>query len=333
MASNDEIRDDTRDETGSDDTGPRPPESPSDLPGPSWWAVVKRSVREFREDQLTDWAGALTYYGVLSIFPAMLAVVSILGLFGSRAIEPLVENVSTLAPGPARDILLQALRTMEQAQGGALVFTIIGIAVALWSASGYVAAFMRASNVVYDMPEGRPIWKLLPLRVAVTAVLLVLLAIGAVIVVFTGGLAQWTGQVLGVGDTAVRVWDIAKWPVLVAAVVLMLAILYRMAPNVRHPGFRWLTPGSALAVVLWILASLGFGFYVASFGAYNRTYGAIAGVIIFLIWLWVTNIAVLFGLEVDAELERARAIAAGHPPDKEPYVEPRDTRKFPQDLR
>jgi membrane protein len=291
--------------------------------------VFSRAVREFRDDGLTDWAAVLTYYGILSIFPAMLAVVSVLGLFGSQATQPLLDNVSTLAPGPVRDILTQSLTSLEQSQGGAGVFAIIGIAVAVWSASGYIAAFMRASNVVYDIPEGRPIWKILPLRVAVTLVLVILLAVSAVIVVFTGGLAERAGEVLGIGDTGVTVWNIAKWPVLLLAVVLILAILYWAAPNVRLPGFRWITPGSALAVLLWIAASAAFGFYVANFGSYNKTYGTLAGVVIFLIWLWVTNLAVLFGVEVDAELQRARAIETGHPADQEPYVEPRDTRKFP----
>jgi membrane protein len=291
--------------------------------------VFSRAVREFRDDRLTDWAAVLTYYGILSIFPAMLALVSVLGLFGSQATGPLLDNVSTLAPGPVRDILTQSLTSLEQSQSGAGVFAIIGVAVAIWSASGYIAAFMRASNVVYDIPEGRPIWKILPLRVAVTLVLVVLLAVSALIVVFTGGLAERAGEVLGIGDTGVTVWNIAKWPILLLAVVLILAILYWAAPNVRLPGFRWITPGSALAVLLWVAASAAFGFYVANFGSYNKTYGTLAGVVIFLVWLWVTNLAVLFGVEVDAELQRARAIETGHPADQEPYVEPRDTRKFP----
>jgi membrane protein len=291
--------------------------------------VFGRAVRGFRDDRLTDWAAVLTYYGILSIFPAMLALVAVLGLFGSQATQPLLDNVSTLAPGPVQDILTQSLSSLEQSQSGAGLFAIIGIAVAIWSASGYIAAFMRAANAVYDIPEGRPIWKILPLRVAVTVVLVILLAVSALIVVFTGGVAQRAGEVLGIGDTGVTVWNVAKWPVLLFAVALILAILYWAAPNVRLPGFRWITPGSALAVLLWVAASAAFGFYVANFGSYNKTYGTLAGVVIFLIWLWVTNLAVLFGVEVDAELQRARAIETGHPAGQAPYVEPRDTRKFP----
>jgi membrane protein len=311
-----------------DDTSQSAPRSPTDLSRRSWWDVVKRSVREYQDDNLGDWAAALTYYGVLSIFPALLAAVSILGLFGSDAIEPLLENVGTLAPGPVKDILERALTGLEQSQSSAGLFTVIGIVLAVWSASGYVGAFMRASNAVYDIREGRPIWKTLPTRVAVTIVILILLVVSAVIVFFTGRIAERAGDILNIGDAGLLVWNIAKWPVLLAVVVALLGLLYWAAPNVRARGFRWISPGSLLAVVLWIIASVAFAFYVANFGSYNKVYGTLAGTIIFLIWLWVTNIAVLFGLEFDAELWRERAIEAGHPPAKEPYAEPRDTRKL-----
>jgi membrane protein len=309
--------------------GDAPPQIPTRLGRRSWWEAVKRTVREFRDDQLPDRAAALTYYGVLSIFPALLALVSVLGVLGSGSIQPLLDNLRGFAPGPVRDILSNVLTTLQHSQRTAGVFAIVGIAVALWSASGYVAAFMRAANVVYDMPEGRPIWVKLPVRVAVTAVLLVLLAASAVAVVFTGGLADRAASLLGIGQTATLVWNIAKWPALVVIVSLMLAILYWAAPNVRLPGFRWITPGSVLAVLLWIIVSAAFAVYVANFGSYNKTYGTLAGVVIFLVWLWLSNIAVLLGVELDAELQRGRAIQAGHPPLEEPYAEPRDTRKFP----
>ena len=292
--------------------------------------MLKRTVQEFRDDELADRAAALTYYGVLSIFPALLALVSVLGLLGQGSIQPLIDNLRDFAPGPARDILTTVLENLQNSQRTAGLFAIVGIAVALWSASGYVAAFMRASNHVYEMPEGRPIWIKLPVRVAVTAVLLVLLAASAFAVVVTGGLADRVGRIFGLGDTVTTVWGIAKWPALIVIVSLMLAILYWAAPNVRHPSFRWITPGSILAVILWIAASAAFAFYVANFGSYNKTYGALAGVVIFLIWLWISNIAVLLGVELDAELQRGRAIEAGHPPGKAPYVEPRSTRKFPE---
>ncbi|MDP9863770.1 MULTISPECIES: YihY/virulence factor BrkB family protein [Streptosporangium] len=311
--------------------GERAPESPAELPKRSWWDVLKRTVKEFQEDNLTDWAAALTYYAVLSIFPALLAVISVLGLFGQSATRSLTDNLGALAPGPARqtiDTVLQALQSSQRAAG---IAAIMGIAIALWSASGYVGAFMRAANVMYEMPEGRPIWKTLPLRLGITTVLVILMAVGAVSVVFTGELAAQAGKVLGIGETALTIWGIAKWPILVVIVALVLALLYWAAPNVEHPGFRWITPGSMIAVVVWIAASAAFGFYVANFGSYSKTYAALAGVVVFLIWLWISNIAVLLGVEFDAELARERAIEAGRPADEEPYAEPRDTRKFDEE--
>jgi membrane protein len=206
---------------------------------------------------------------------------------------------------------------------------VIGILGAIWAASGYIAAFMRASNAIYDIPEGRPIWKTLPVRVGLTVLLIILTVISAVAVTVTGGLAEEAGNLIGLGDTAVTVWGIAKWPALLLLVSFMFAVLYWAAPNVKQPGFRWITPGGLLAVLGWVIASLAFAFYVANFGSYNETYGALAGPIVFLVWLWISNIMVLLGAEFNAELERSRAIEAGmRPPDKEPFLEPRDTRKI-----
>jgi len=304
------------------------PGGPTDLNARSWKGVATRTFREFKEDNLTDWAAALTYYGVLAIFPALLALVSILGLVGPSATQPLIDNLNAVAPGPAKQIVTGATRALQNSRGAASLALIVGIALAIWSASGYVAAFMRASNAIYDVGEGRPIYKTLPTRVATTVVLLLLLAISAIAVVLTGGLAQQVGKLIGIGQTAVQVWDIAKWPVLVLVIGLMFSILYWAAPNVKHPGFRWLTPGGLVAVLVWIAASLLFAFYVANFSSYNKTYGALGGVIAFLIWLWISNIAILLGAEVNAELERGRRIEGGHPADKEPFVEPRDTKKL-----
>jgi len=287
-----------------------------------------RTIREFKEDELVDRAAALTYYGVLAIFPAILALVSILGLVGRSATQPLIDNLGKVAPGPAKDIFTTAIENLQKSKGSGGILLIVGLAVAMWSASGYVAAFMRASNAIYEVEEGRPIWKKGPVRLGVTLVLIVLLVITALAVVLTGGLAKQAGDLLGVGESAVRVWDIAKWPVLLLIVSVMFAILYWASPNVKQPGFRWFTPGGILAVVVWIIASAAFAFYVANFASYNKTYGALGGVIIFLVWLWLSNIAVLLGAEFNAELERGRQIEAGHPADKEPFLEPRDTRKM-----
>jgi membrane protein len=307
----------------------RAPDEPTDLGGRGWWAALKRTVKEFKEDNLTDWAAALTYYGVLAIFPALIVLVSILGLVGDSATQPLIDNLGTVAPGPAKEIFTNALKNLQGDQGAAGVLFIIGLLGALWSASGYVAAFMRASNSIYDMPEGRPIWKTLPVRVVLTLILLFLLAITTLAVVLTGGIAERVGDVIGLGGTAVDAWNIAKWPVLLIVVSFMFALLYWAAPNVKQPGFRWVSPGGIVAVVGWLIASAAFAFYVGNFGSYNKTYGALGGVIVFLVWLWISNIVILLGAEFNAELERGRAIEGGmRPPDREPFAEPRDTRKM-----
>jgi membrane protein len=296
-----------------------------------WWPILKRTVSEFREDNLTDWAAALTYYGVLAIFPALIVLVSILGLVGESATQPLIDNLGTVAPGPAKEIVTNAIENLQGDRGAAGVLFVVGLLGALWSASGYVAAFMRASNAIYDMEEGRPVWKTLPVRVGLTIVLLVLLAITTIAVVLTGGLAEKVGDLVGLGSTAVTVWNIAKWPVLLLVVSFMFALLYWAAPNVKHPGFRWISPGGVLAVIGWLIASGAFALYVSNFGSYNKTYGALGGVVVFLVWLWISNIMVLLGAEFNAELERQRAIEDGmRPEDKEPFVEPRDTRKMDQ---
>jgi membrane protein len=305
------------------------PDEPTDLGTRGWWAALKRTFKEFQRDNLTDWAAALTYYGVLAIFPALIVLVSILGLIGDSATQPLIDNLGAVAPGPAKEIFTNAIKNLQGDQGAAGVLFVIGILAALWSASGYVAAFMRASNAIYDMPEGRPIWKTLPVRVGLTVVLLLLLAVSTIAVVLTGGLAEKVGNLIGLGDTAVTVWNIAKWPVLLLVVSFMFALLYWAAPNVKQPGFRWVSPGGVVAVIGWLIASGAFAFYVGNFGSYNKTYGALGGVVVFLVWLWISNIVILLGAEFNAELERGRAIQSGmRPEDKEPFAEPRDTRKM-----
>jgi membrane protein len=302
------------------------PEGPTELPKRSWWAVLKRTVREFGKDNLTDWAAALTYYSVLSIFPAVIVLTAVLGLLGPAATQTLIDNISTMVPGEGRDVLVNAITELQQSQGLAGPLAIIGLGGALWAASGYIGAFMRASNAIYEMPEGRPVWKTVPLRVGLTLAVVVLLAVSAVGVVATGTVADRAGQLLGIGATGVLVWDIAKWPVIAALVTLVFALLYWASPNVKHPGFRWLSPGGVLAVVVWVLASAGFAFYVAHFGSYNKTYGSLGGVIGFLVWLWISNIAILLGAELDAELAREQRIEAGQPAEQEPFLPPRDTR-------
>lgn len=297
--------------------------------------VLRRTVKEFWADHLTDWAAALTYYAVLSVFPALLVIVSVVGLLGGPSVRPLIVNASGLAPGPVRDTLTGVLGQLQQGVGRGGLALAIGAAVALWSSSGYVATFMRAANALYDIDEGRPLWKTLAGRFVIPVVLLVATALIAIGVVFTGALARRTGQVLGAGDAALGVWGIVKWPVMLVLFGLVLALLYWAAPNVKHGGFRWVSPGSALAVVIWAAASALFSLYVSNFGNYNRLYGSLAAIIVFLVWLWISNIAVLLGLEFNAELERARARPDGGrddgPDDRVPKAEPQDTERLSTD--
>jgi membrane protein len=258
----------------------------------------------------------------------LLVLVSLLGLLGKSQTQPLINNLTAAAPASVRHTILSAVTHLQNSHADAGVLAIVGVAAGLWSASSYVAAFMRASNVIYDVPEGRPAWKTMPIRLAITLTLIVLLVASALIVVVTGGLARHVGQALGIGSAAVTAWDIAKWPVLLIIFSFMLAILYWASPNARHR-FRWATPGSTLAITGWLIASGLFALYVANFANYNKVYGSIAGVIVFLVWLWISNLVILIGAEFDAELERGRAIAAGAPPGTEPFVQLRDTRKLP----
>lgn len=304
------------------------PSGPTDLGRRTWLEVLKRTVKQFQADNLTDWAAALTYYGLLSLFPALLVLISSLGLVGHGTQKTVLDNVKKLIPGTAGDTIGKIIQNVQSAPRASGILAIIGLVGALWSASGYISAFMRATNAIYDVPEGRPIWKTLPLRLGLTVLTGVLLTVILLAVALTGSLANLIGRLLHVGHGAVLVWDIAKWPVLVILISLMFAVLYYFAPNAKHGGFRWITPGGLLAVLVWLIASAGFALYVANFGSYNKTYGTFAGVIVFLVWVWISNIAILLGAEFDAEIERSRAIEGGlRPPDKEPYMELRDDRK------
>ncbi|MFI9403787.1 YihY/virulence factor BrkB family protein [Nocardia sp. NPDC052316] len=304
---------------------------PSVLNWRSWWGVLRRTVTEFLDDNVTDWAAALTYYSVLSIFPGLIVLTALLGALSPSATQSLIDTIQDLGPSSGTALLVDAIKQLQGSRQLAGPLALIGLGTALWTASGYIAAFMRAANAIYDVEEGRPIWKTIPVRVGLTAAMVVLLALCLIGVVATGGIADRIGQWLGVGSAGVLVWDIAKWPVLAVLISLAFALLYWAAPNAQQPGFRWLSPGSVLAVLLWIAASAGFAVYVANFGSYNKVYGSLGGVAVFLVWLWLSNVAVLLGAEFDAELARGRRIEQGLPPDQEPFLPPRDTRAMSEE--
>ena len=281
----------------------------------SLFATVKRTFTEFSEDNMSDWAAALTYYGLLSLFPALIALVSIVGLVGDPATttKAITDMVTKLGPSSAADTFAGPIKSITSNRGTAGVLFIVGLATALWSASAYVGAFMRAANIVYETPEGRPFWKLRPLQVLVTLVMLILLALVAVALVLTGPIVTAVAGPLGIGSTAVSIWDIAKWPVLLAVMVTMFAVLFYSAPNVKVVGFKWVTPGALLAIVLWLVASAAFAFYAANFGSYDKTYGTLGGLVCLLVWMWITNVALLLGMELNSERERSRELDAGVP--------------------
>lgn len=293
---------------------------------PNLWPALKRTLAEFREDNLTDWAAALTYYGMLSLFPGLIALVSIIGLVGDPqgATKTITDVVTAIGPQSAAQTFAGPIKSIAGDRSTAGFAFFLGLGVALWSASGYVGAFIRASNVIYETQEGRPFWQLRPLQIAVTLTMVLLGVMLAVGLVLTGPLVNAVADPLGVGSTAVTLWNIAKWPVMAAVFMLMVGVLYYASPNAKLRGFRWVTPGSLVAIVVWALASAGFAFFVANFGSYDKTYGTLAGLIVLLVWLWISNVAILFGHELNAELERGLEIEEGEPgAEREIQLEPR----------
>ena len=314
------------------DTSPAPdhdakPDSPKDIDKPGWKYTAKAAFGEFQRDQCTDLAAALTYYSVLSVFPAILALVSLLGFFGQgeSTTTALLDIVRQLGQGQVADQLKGPIDQIVNARGAGLAL-VVGLVGAIWSASGYVGAFGRAMNRVYQVDEGRPIWKLRPVVLLITVGLVIMAALVLVGLVVSGPVATAIGDAVGLGDLAKTIWNIVKWPVMLGIVVVMVAVLYYATPNVRQPKFRWVSIGAAVAIVVWVLASIAFGFYVSNFSSYNKTYGSLAGIIVFLLWLWITNLALLFGAEIDAELERARQLQSGIEAEETLQLPPRDTR-------
>jgi len=307
----------------------RTPDSPTELSGTSKKETFKRTFKEFSANEGTDKAAALTYYGIQALFPALIALVSVLGLIGTSATQPLIDNLGTVAPGAAKDIISNTLNNLSKSQGAAGVAFVIGLLLALNSASSYIAAFSRASNAIYEVEEGRPVWKLKPAQIGTTLVLILLLVLVIVGVSVSGPVTKEVGNLIGAGDSFATIFDLAKIPVILLVVSFMFAFLYWAAPNVKQPGFKFFSPGGVLALVVWILASLLLALYVAKFASFNKTYGPLGGIIVFLIWLWITNIAVVLGAQFNAELQRSQQIEGGHEaPLDQPFLEPRDVSKL-----
>ncbi len=287
--------------------------SPIALPRSSWQGTLKRTVTEFRRDKLTHWGAALTYYAVLSLFPALLVLVSLVGLFAEpeRVTRVLTDTVAELGPATAAQTFSGPIESITSNRGPAGVIFVVGVISALWAASGYVSAFADASNTIYEVEEGRPFWKLKPLQLAVTFVLILFAALVALALVLSGPIVSALGASLGISDSALTVWRFAKWPAMLLLVLLIFGALYYTSPNARVSGVGWVTAGSILALALWIVASIALAVYVSNFGSYDKTYGTLGGVVVFLVWLWITNMAILLGAEFNAETERARQIETG----------------------
>jgi membrane protein len=294
------------------------------------WPTLKRTLTEFQEDNLSDWAAALTYYGLLALFPALIAMASLLGIFGDpkTTTQKLTEIITEIGPESGAETFKGPIESIVENQTAAGFAFVFGLALALWSASGYVGAFIRASNIIYETPEGRPFWKLRPLQIAVTLAMIIMMALLAVGLVLTGPVVSAVADPIGLSGTAVDVWNVAKWPVMAAIFILMVDVLYYASPNAKLRGFKWVTPGALVAIVVWAIASVLFAFYVANFSSYDKTYGTLAGLVVLLLWFWITNLAILFGHQLNAERERSAEIEEGQPrAEQEIQLEPRDAPK------
>ncbi|PWU47775.1 ribonuclease [Micromonospora globispora] len=293
----------------------------------TWRGVLVRSAKNFVKDNCADWAAALTYYGVLALFPSTIVVVALVGLVsdGQRTVDTVIGLAREVGAGSVvgNDSFVSVVRGVVEQQGSAKVLLSFGLLGALWSASGFIGAFTRASNAIYGVEEGRPFYRLRPLQIGLAGVSLVLFAILATGLIVSGPVTDAVGDRLHAGGLARTVWSIAKWPVLALVMMALLSLLFWIAPNVQQPRFRWLTPGGGLALVAWVLASFGFGLYVANFGSYDVTYGSLGAVIAFLVWLYLSNSALLLGVQVNAELQRGRVMQAGGGDPGEPVLPPR----------
>ena len=298
-------------------------------PGPkgSAFFVLKRTVREFGDDQGTDLAAALTYYSVLALFPGLIALLSLVGLFGQaqNTVDTILSAVKPLVSSNLYGQIEGALASLTSAQGAGIGFA-VGLLGALVSASGYVGAFSRAMNRIYEVEEGRPFWRMRPMQLVVTVITVVLCALALLILVVSGRVTSAVGNAIGVGSDVQQVWEIAKWPALGVVVIFVVALLYWATPNVRFPSFRLVSVGAFVAILVWLVASVGFAVYVVNYSSYNQTYGAVAGAVVVLLWLWLTNVALLFGAELDAELERGRELSIGLAAEERLQLPVRDTR-------
>nr|WP_209436350.1 YihY/virulence factor BrkB family protein [Kocuria subflava] len=304
------------------------PENPTQVSKRSWKYIFKRSLAEFTQDGCTDLAASLTYFTVLSVFPGLLAVVSLLGVFGQgqQTADAITEFLAGRVPEELNTLLEPTITNLTQATGAGIVALIIGVASGLWTASGYVGAFSRAMNRVYDVSEGRTFIKHKASMLAVTLFVVVTVVLIFLMVLLSGSIARTLGDAIGLGETSVMVWNIAKWPVVLLLLILLVAVLYYATPNVQQPKFKWVSPGAVFAIIGVIVAAVGFSIYATQFASQADTYGVIGGVILGLLGIWIFNNVLLFGAEIDAELQRGRELEAGLPSEEMLHLPPRDVK-------
>lgn len=310
------------------------PDSPAEVEKRSWKFVVRRTLRAFGTDGCPDLAAGLTFYAILALVPAVMVSFSLISLLGrgeetARVVLDVVRALVPNAPAaPVRDVIAQIAEA--RLSGVVLVF---GIGLALWAVARYVAALGRGMNRIYRVEEGRPAWKLKLGQLLVALVVIVCIAAVATLITVSGDVAEALGNAFGLGDMTLLVWRIARWPLLAAVVIFVLAFLYYFAPNVKLARFRWMSLGAAVALTVLLLASLAFGLYVSNFADYDRLYGAFGGIIVFALWLWIANIAILVGAEFDVELERVRELQAGIPAETQVQVPLRDASRIAKSVR
>lgn len=281
-------------------------------------AIIKRTLRSFYDDQMTHHAAALTYYGLMSLFPALLLAISLLGLFGQypATYDAIMGYLREVAPRSVLVPLDSSLRSALQSKDTAATAVAISVLVALYGTTGVLEAARRALNVVFEVKGGRSFLRRKVIDVASTFVLGALVIVSLVMVLVGGGFAEDLLGFLGLGSSAAQAWNIARWPGALAVAMLVFALIYYVTPDVQQRAFRWVTPGAAVGVLLWLVVSFGFSTYVSHFADVNAVYGAFAGAIVLVAWLWLTNVALLFGAELNAEIERENELAEGVPDEE-----------------
>lgn len=302
-------------------------DSPAQLSRDDWRVILTRTWHEFRINQVYDIAAALTYYAVLATFPAILATLALLGIFGSAeaVTNDVLRVIEELGGSSVIDPLREAIEQLLNASHAASAF-IVGLVGALWATSGFVGAFGRGLNRIYGVEEGRPFWRKRPVMIGISAILLVLATISGFAIVLTGPIAESAARVLGLDEGVVFWWDLGKLPVLAAIAIFVIALLYWAAPNVKRRNLRWFSVGAVAALLSWMIATVVFGSYALGFGSYERTYGVLGGAVAFLLWLWLSNLAMVFGAVLDTEVERARQLRAGIAAEDQVQLPLRDDR-------